>query len=174
MPAYCFFCVLSVEEPELLPLAEGEELEEPEPLADGEELEPLPLVEPLPALSFVLSLLDELELELGLLGVAEELELEPDGELGVVTEPEALELDGEDDGVVVLPLPEVADEPDLPAVPPLSPQPAIIAPPNARETATAKVETFMWPPWLGYREGRARSEPRATARRGCKYSGRTR
>ena len=161
--AYCAFFGVSVEELEPEPLAAGAELEL-EPLAAGAELEPLPA----PAF-FSLSVLEELELELGLLGVAAELELEPDGELGVVAEPDAeLELDGEDGGVVVLPLPEVADEPVLPALPPLSPQPAIIAPPNARETATAKVETFMWPPWLGYREGRARSEPRTTARRAWK------
>jgi len=147
--AYCDFFGVSLEE--LEPLAAGAELEL-EPLAAGADLEPLPLVEPLPALSFVLSLLDELELELGLLGVAAELELEPDGELGVVAEPEAeLELDGGVDGVVVLPLPEVEDERDA-GFGLLSPQPAISAPPSARETATANVETFMWPPWLGYSE----------------------
>ena len=31
-------------------------------------------------------------------------------------------------------------------------QPASTAAPNARDTARANVETFMWPPWLGYEE----------------------
>lgn len=135
----------------------------PEPLADGVLellelgllLEPVePLVAPLPELD--LSALDELLLDDGLLeelgGVAEELdELEPDGLLGVVTEPDA-ELDDGDDGVVVAPEPEVEDEDERSAAGRSGPrsQPAIRVAPSARETATAKVENFMWPPWLGY------------------------
>src|SRR5205814_2627249 len=39
-------------------------------------------------------------------------------------------------------------------------QPAITAAPNARETARANVESFMGPPWLGYRKEAARIGPR--------------
>ena len=132
----------------------------PEPLADGvlellelglllEPVEPLlePLVEPLPELD--LSALDELLLDGLLGGVAEELdELEPDGLLGVVAEPEA-ELDDGDDGVVVAPEPEEDEEEPAGRSGPRS-QPPIRVAPSARETATARVENFMWPPWLGY------------------------
>jgi hypothetical protein len=132
------------------------------------------LVAPLAALalSFSASVLEELLLELGALdelgGVADELEeLEPDGGvLGVtVTEPDVeLEPDGAVDGVVVAPLPEVEDEDDLSAAGRSGPrsQPPIRVAPSARETATAKVENFMMPPWLGTQEGRARLGPRST------------
>jgi hypothetical protein len=39
-------------------------------------------------------------------------------------------------------------------------QPAIMAPPNARDTARANVESFMGPPWLGYEREAARIGPR--------------
>lgn len=81
-------------------------------------------------------------------------ELEPEGA--------ALELDGE----VVVPEAELEDEPGAAVEPDgevvvdeldeagvrgllLSPQPATTAAPNAMETASARVESFMRPPWLG-------------------------
>jgi hypothetical protein len=154
-----------------------EELEPvPEPLADGvlellelglllepaePLLEPLPLVAPLPELdlsALLDELLDGLLEELG--GVPAELEeLEPDGLLGVLAAPDE-ELEPEGDGVVVAPEPELEEEPAGRSGP--RSQPAIRAAPSARETATARFENFMWPPWLGYQEGRARSEPRST------------
>jgi hypothetical protein len=159
---YCvFFAVLSLEE---LELAAGAELEEPvEPLAE-------PLLAPESALGA--SVLEELLLELGALeelgGVAEELdELEPAGGLlgFTVTEPDVeLEPDGGVVGVVVAPLPEVEDEDERSAAGRSGPrsQPPIRVAPSARETATANVENFMRPPWLGTQEGRARYEPRST------------
>jgi hypothetical protein len=146
---------------EELELAAGAELEEPVE----------PLVEPLAALlSFSASVLEELLLELGLLeelgGVAEELEeLEPDGGvLGVAELDEELEPDGVD-GVVVAPLPEVDEDEERSAAGRSGPrsQPPIKVAPSARETATARLENFMWPPWLGYQEGRARYAPRSTS-----------
>jgi hypothetical protein len=96
--------------------------------------------------------------------VVPEAELD-DGELGAgaAVVPEA-ELEDEP-GVVVEPEPEgvVALEEEAPAGAraPVSDllQPAIIAPPNARETARARVENFMGPPWLGY--GKRGSKDRA-------------
>jgi hypothetical protein len=96
-------------------------------------------------------------------------ELEPEGVEGEAVVPEAeLEEEGEVLGELVAPEPEgvVADDELDPAgpreAPPLSDllQPAIIAPPNAREIARARVETFMWPPWLGYGKEAARIGPR--------------
>jgi hypothetical protein len=162
--------VLSVEELEPEPLAAGAELEL---LLELGALEvPEPLVAPLPEL--------ELELDLSVLlgGVAEELdELEPEGGvLGVtLTEPdEELEPDGVD-GVVV-PLPEVdEDEEERSAAGRSGPrsQPVRVAP-SARETAATRIETFMWPPWLGTQEGIARSEPHSTVCGESHYSKRTR
>jgi hypothetical protein len=100
-------------------------------------------------------------------------ELEPDGGVlddeGAAVVPEA-ELEDEPGvalGEVVAPEPEgvVVDEDELdPAGPRVGLsdllQPAIIAPPNARETASASVESFIWPPWLGYRKEAARIGPR--------------
>jgi len=144
-----------------------EELESPEvepapaePLGVDEELELGELDEAPPLASFFC---ESVELD-------EELEPEPEGV--------ALELDGElvvpeaeledEPGVVVAPEPEgvVALDEDAPPgareAPPLSDllQPAIIAPPKARETASARVESFIGPPWLGYRKEAARIGPR--------------
>ena len=80
----------------------------------------------------------------------------PDGELGVVALPETDE-DEEPAGAPVEPEPEgavVLDDEDAPAGARLlsaRSQPARTAAPNAMETARARVESFMWPPWLGYR-----------------------
>jgi len=89
-----------------------------------------------------LGALDELDEELGELGVV--AELPPEGELD--EDELAPELDGGVDGVVALPLVLPLVLPlDLPV--PLSwPQ---AARPNARATDTASVESFMSPPWLG-------------------------
>jgi hypothetical protein len=131
-----------------------------EPLGVDEELELGELDEAPPLASFFCESveLEELEPEPEPEGVA----LELDGELVV---PEA-ELEDEP-GVVVAPEPEgvVALEEDAPPgareAPPLSDllQPAIIAPPKARETARARVENFIGPPWLGYRKEAARIGP---------------
>lgn len=157
---------------ELLSLVEpapAEPLGEDELELDGELDEAPPL-----ALSFFCASLDdelddgELAEPLGELVVPEaELEDEPGvvalGEL-VVPEPD---MEPEELGEVVEPEPEgvVELEEDAPLGaldPALSdlPQPAIIAPPNARETARARVENFIWPPWLGYRKEAARIGPR--------------
>jgi hypothetical protein len=144
--------VLSLEELEPEPLAAGAELELPELGA----LEvPEPLVAPLPELDLsvlLLSVLLEELLELGALdgGVAAELdELEPAGGVTVAEPDVELEPDGVD-GVVV-PLPEVDDEEERSAAGRSGPrsQPVRVAP-SARETAATRIETFMWPPWLGY------------------------
>ena len=129
-------------------------LEEPAPAAppvelEGEELE------------------DELAPPLaGLLVVSLELDEELDGEdelaPGVVAPEDDALPDGELDGELVVPLAE-DDEPDGEVVEPdgavedeledLLSAPrshAVISDaPSARETATAMVESLMWPPWLG-------------------------
>jgi hypothetical protein len=85
--------------------------------------------------------------EPGELGVADELdgldglvELPPDGEL----DEDELEpgLDGVEDegGVALLPLLDLLPPPSSPHA----------ARPKAKATATARVESFMSPPWLGY------------------------
>jgi len=101
--------------------------------------------------------------------VDDELEPEPEGA--------ALEPEGDD----VVPAAELEDEPGAvlgEAVEPAgdvvlldelaapgarellsSPQAVRAAAPNAMETATARVESFMWPPWLGYRKEGARIGP---------------
>lgn len=125
-------------------------------LEDEPAVEPEPddwsLLEELEELG-LLGVAAELELELGLLGVAEELEDEPDGLLGEVeSEPDAEpELDGleglvllEPDGLLVLP--EDEDAPERSALPGPRSQPPIRVAPSARETASAKAETFMGPP----------------------------
>lgn len=96
---------------------------------------------------FVVSELDEEELGLegeGLEGdEVDELELaEPDGLDGVV-EPADEEDDGEvDDGLDEVP----AEDP-----PPVLRSHAVSRlAPSAMETAIARVENLMWPPWLGY------------------------
>ncbi|MBW8905763.1 MAG: hypothetical protein JF611_08875 [Betaproteobacteria bacterium] len=128
-------------------------LEEPAPAAppvelEGEELE------------------DELAPPLaGLLVVSPELDEELDGEdelaPGVVAPEDDALPDGELDGELVVPLAEDA-EPDGEVVEPdgavdeeledlSAPRShAVISDaPSARETATARVESLMWPPWLG-------------------------
>ena len=85
-------------------------------------------------------------------------ELEPDGAvLGVLVVPPA---DDEDDepGAVVAPEGAVEDELDERSVP--RSHAVISDAPSARETATANVESFMWPPWLGYGKEAARIGPR--------------
>ena len=97
---------------------------------------------------------------------AAELEEEPGVALGelVVPEPD-IELDEEPGVVAPEPDGEVVDEDDeepAGAREALSDllQPARNAPPNASETARARVESFMWPPWLGYLKEAARIGPR--------------
>ncbi len=112
----------------------------------------------------------ELDLEGSLAGslAPEELEDDDDGELGGVAElPPEGELDevepdvedgGVDDGdeeLLLLPLVPLAPLPALP--PPLSwPQ---AARPRAMATATANVESFMGPPWLGMGKEAAKNGP---------------
>ncbi len=127
--------------PEVEPLAEGVLLELE---LDGVLLEPLELVEPPAAESFLVG------------SAAEDDELEEDGELGVVALPDA-EPEAEPEGVEALPagveLEPAEDEepgalPDLFAA--LSPQAVSRLAPSARETATARVESLIrGPPWVG-------------------------
>ena len=96
-------------------------------------------------------------------------ELEPEGAAlfdGAAVVPEA-ELE-DAPGAVVAPEPDgevVVEDEDAPAgarpalLSVLS-QPASAAAPNAREIERAKVESFMRPPWLGYRYKAARIGPR--------------
>jgi len=116
-------------------------LEELEP--DGAELEPDDGAaldedeEPLGALSLLMSIeVDE--------------ELEPEGAvLGVLAVPPAEDED-EPDGAVLEPLAgDVVDELDDERSAARS-HAVISDAPSARETATAIVESLMWPPWLGY------------------------
>ena len=103
-----------------------------------EELEPLLELAPPDAESFLAASEDEDEEEDdGLLGVLvlPELDAEPEGELGVVVPDDAA------------PEPEVVRDAPVPA---LSPQAVSILVPNARDTASARVESLIsWPPWLG-------------------------
>jgi len=137
---------------------------------DGELLDEAP---PL-ALSFFASsdeddeeLAPGVELDEGELVVPEaELEDEPGVALGELVVPEP-DMELEDEPGVVAPEPdgEVVEDEDVEPAGALEPvsdllQPAIIAPPNARETARARVESFMWPPWLGYGKEAARIGPR--------------
>ena len=79
-------------------------------------------------------------------------ELDEDGELGVVAEPEA-ELDDGELGEVLEPADEDEPEPGVVAerlVPALSPQAVSILAPNAMEIATARVlSVISGPPWVG-------------------------
>jgi hypothetical protein len=102
-----------------------------------EELEPLLELAPPDAESFLVVSEDEDEDEDGLLGVLvlPELDAEPEGELGVVVPDDAA------------PEPEVVRDAPVPA---LSPQAVSILVPNARDTASARVESLIsGPPWLG-------------------------
>ena len=108
------------------------------------------LLEPLAALPVDgdVGVLDELELleppdagalellSLFMSTVAEpEVELEPDGVLGVVVEP----AEDEDEGGVVF---ETVRSPSRS-------QPVSKPAPSARDTAVARIESLMGPPWLG-------------------------
>jgi hypothetical protein len=103
--------------------------------------------------------LDELEpegLALGELPAPDEDE-EPGVALGEVLAPPLADEDEEPEGEVVAPEGEVLEElEDLSA--PRS-HAVISEAPSARETATARVETLMWPPWLGYLMQGARIGP---------------
>lgn len=164
---YCFFSVLleaAAPDPEVEPLAEllscfgasdevdALELDDGalvEPLELGEVLsEPLALEEPPAALSFFSVEVDALDEEDGAGGVAveldvelsfffeasieTELDVEPEGAAGVVVEP--ADEDAEPDGVVVVL--ETARSPSRS-------QPVSMPAPSARETATAKVVSFI-------------------------------
>ena len=164
-------------------MLEDDGVEDDEELGDEE----LSLVEPAPAepLGEELELDGELDdeappLALSFFGASVELEDELDG-AGALVVPEA-ELEDEPGvalGELVVPEPDMEPEPvvepepdgevvededaplgDLPPAVSVLLQPAIIAPPNARETASASVGTFMWPPWLGYGKEAARIGPR--------------
>ena len=130
-------------------------------LLDGELLDGA-LLEPLAALPLLLG------------GVPEALELDEPPEAGAVGEAldEELELLSEDEGAVTEPEadPEaepgaVEDEPDGEVVEPADEdEPGALAPvllaslsqavsklaPSARDTAVARMESLMRPPWLGY------------------------
>jgi hypothetical protein len=159
---------------------EDDGVEEDEELGDEE----LSLVEPAPAEPLGEELEGELDdappLALSFFCASLELEDELDG-AGALVVPEA-ELDDEPGvalGELVVPEPDIEPEPvvepepdgevvededaplgDLPPAVSDLLQPAIIAPPNARETASASVESFIWPPWLGYGKEAARIGPR--------------
>ena len=147
----------------LVPLDDGAALELDEELGlEGCVVEPAP-AEPLmleePEDGAVVDEDEEPPLALSFFWMSIEVdeELEPEGAAGAAVVPEA-ELEDEGAlGEVVAPEPEgevvVDDEELAPAgardgVSDLL-QPAISAPPNARETARARVENFMGPPWLG-------------------------
>lgn len=102
----------------------------------GEEELELELAPP-DAESFLAVSEDEDEDDDGLLGVLvlPELDAAPEGELGVVVPDDAA------------PEPEVVRDAPVPA---LSPQAVSILVPNARDTASARVESLIsGPPWLG-------------------------
>ena len=148
-----------------LPEADGvldedgdEELELDGELLDGLDGE---LLEPLAALPLGVDdgLVDELELdappEAGELGEApEELdELLSVDEEPMEPEPEAepdAEPEGEDDGEVVEPEDEVELGDFAPGAEPSRSQAVSRLAPSAMETAAARIESLMWPPWLGY------------------------
>ena len=144
-----------------LPEADGvldedgaEELELDGELLDGELLEPLAAL----PLGVDDGLLDELELdappEAGELGEApEELDellsvdeepMEPEPEAEPDAEPEG------DDGEVVEPEDEVELGDFAPGAEASRSQAVSRLAPSAMETAAARIESLMWPPWLGY------------------------
>jgi hypothetical protein len=155
----------SVDEPELDGLALDELLEDGLDEDDGVLEEPAPAAPPVELEG------EELEDELapplaGLFVLSLELEEELDGEDELapgVVEPEDDALpDGEVDGEEVVPLADEDEEPGVVVAPegavdeeleersaPRS-HAVISDAPSARETATASVESLMWPPWLGY------------------------
>ena len=125
-----------------------------EPAAAPPELDGEALDEDAPPLAglLVVSLEDD-ELEPEGLALGELLEPDedalPEGDvLGVVAPPLADE-DEEPDGEVVAPEGDVVDEELDERSAPRS-HAVISEAPSARETATARVENLMWPPWLGY------------------------
>jgi len=166
----------SVDEPELDGLALEELLEDGLDEDDGVLEEPAPAAPPL-----VLELGEELDEAPPLAGLLveslepdEELELDGEDELAPgVVEPEDDALpEGELDGDEVVPLADEDDEPEGDVVEPegevdeelddlSAPRShAVISDaPSARETATARVESLMWPPWLGYVNQGARIGP---------------
>lgn len=133
------------------PPDEGCELVEPAPAAP-------PLIEPEPD-GVALDEDDEappLALSFFWMSIDVDEELEPEGAaLGVLALPETDD-DEEPAGALVEPEPAgaVLDELDAPVAGArllsARSQPARTAAPNAMETASARVESFMWPPWLGY------------------------
>ena len=159
-PAYCDFfsgsCGVVAEELELegceeLSLEGAAELDD----EDGELVAPEPAV-PEPELGAALEDEDAPPaLSFFWMSIEVDEELEPDGEVGAAVVPEADE-DDEPDGAAVEPDGEVVLEeleaPDGARLLSLRSQPVRAAAPNARETARARVETFMWPPWLGYKD----------------------
>jgi hypothetical protein len=140
---FCWSCEAPDDAGELLLSLEPEVAPLPAvPLDEGVELDEED--EPPPDWLFS-SLEDELEdgeLD-GVDDIEPEAEPELDGEDGVVAPLEDDEPDGELDGLVL------EDEPvaDLPP-PPLSHAASRLAP-NAMETAIARVDNLMGPPWLG-------------------------
>lgn len=129
------------------------------PELDGEELDDDD-APPLAGLLVVSLELDELEPEGLALGVLLEPDEDalPEGEvLGEVVAPPLADEDEEPDGEVVEPEGAVDEElEDLSA--PRS-HAVISEAPSARETATARVESLMRPPWLGYLMQGARIGP---------------
>jgi hypothetical protein len=79
---------------------------------------------------------------------AEGVTVEPEPD--IEPEPDAAPDGGGDEGVVAVE-PEVEPAPEGAVVvsPALSPQAVRTLAPNARETAIARVESLMCPPWLG-------------------------
>jgi hypothetical protein len=130
----------------LVPELDGEELDDDAPPLAGLLVESLEL--------------DELEPEGAALGELLEPDEDalPEGDvLGEVVAPPLADEDEEPDGEVVAPEGAVDEElEDLSA--PRS-HAVISEAPSARETATARVESLMWPPWLGYLMQRARIGP---------------
>ena len=143
-----------------LPEADGvldedgeEELELDGELLDGELLEPLAAL----PLGVDDGLLDELELdappEAGELGVALDDELELLSVDDEPNEPEAepdVEPEGVDDGEEVAPEDEVELGDLAPGAEPSRSQAVSRLAPSAMDTAAARIESLMWPPWLGY------------------------
>ena len=133
---------LMLEEPDCA----GAELDEPEGALDEDEDEP-PL-----AWSFLLMSIEvdeELEPEGAALGELPDADEDEEPGAGVVAVPPADEDDDEPEGGVVAPEGDVVEDELEERSAPRS-HAAISDAPSARETATAMVESLMWPPWLGY------------------------
>ena len=78
------------------------------------------------------------------------IEVDEELELGGVAVVPPADDEDEEPGAVVAPEGEVEDELDERSAP--RSHAAISDAPSARETATAIVESLMWPPWLGYED----------------------